>query len=72
MGLAMSKNELIQTTGIEAAKGTPPIVVAATAQSQSWSSADTITLLTITYLTLQILWLLWRWWKAHKTGQQVP
>lgn len=65
----MSKQELLHTAAVEAAKGTPPVIVATTAQSQAWSGADTITLLTIVYLVLQILWLLWRWWKAAQTGE---
>ena len=65
----MSKQELLQTTAIEAAKGTPPVIVAATATAQSWSSADIVTALTIVYLLLQILWLLWKWWKAAQTGE---
>lgn len=69
MGLKMSKQDLVHTAALEAAKGTPPVIVATTAQSQSWSSADTITALTIVYLVLQILWLLWRWWKSTKTGE---
>lgn len=68
----MSKQELLQSAAVEAAKGTPPVIVATTAQSQAWSSADAITMLTIVYLVLQILWLLWRWWKSAKTGQVQP
>lgn len=61
----MSKHEIIA----EAAKGAPPVVVAATANTQSWTGADIITALTIIYLGLQILWLLWKWWKSAKTGE---
>lgn len=69
MGLSMSKQELLQSSAMEAAKGTPPVIVAATANAQSWSSADIVTALTIIYLLLQILWLLWKWWKAAQTGE---
>lgn len=65
----MSKQELLQTTAMEAVKGTPPVIVAATANVQSWSSADIVTALTIIYLLLQILWLLWKWWKTAQTGE---
>ena len=60
----MSKEEMLHAASVEAAKGAPPIVVAAGAQAQGWSSADLIAMLTIIYLVLQILWLLWRWRKA--------
>lgn len=65
----MSKQELVQSSAVEAVKGTPPVIVAATANAQSWSSADIVTALTIIYLLLQILWLLWKWWKAAQTGE---
>lgn len=65
----MSKQELLQTTAVEAVKGTPPVIVATTANAQSWTGADIVTALTIVYLVLQILWLLWKWWKAAQTGK---
>lgn len=68
----MSKQELLHSTAVEAAKGTPPVIVTATAQINAWTGADVITFLTITYLALQIMWLLWRWWKSAKTGQVQP
>lgn len=68
----MSKPELLQTAAVEVTKGSPPVIVATTAQIQAWSGANIVTALTIIYLVLQILWLLWRWWKAAKTGEVQP
>ena len=64
----MSTQELAHTAVMEAAKGTPPVIVATTATAQSWTGADIVTALTIVYLVLQILWLLWKWWKSVKSG----
>ena len=65
----MSKEDFLQTTAMEAAKGTPPVIVATTANAQSWTGADIVTVLTIVYLVLQILWLLWKWWKSTHTSE---
>ena len=64
----MSKQELAHTAVMEAAKGTPPVIVATTATAQSRTGADIVTALTIVYLVLQILSLLWKWWKSVKSG----
>lgn len=68
MGLIMSKQELMHAVNAEVAKASPPAIVAATAQLQSWTAADLVTVLTVVYLVLQIAWLLWRWWKSEKTA----
>ena len=65
----MNKQEFVQSTATEAAKGAPPVIVAATANAQSWSMADVVTWLTVVYLLLQIAWLVWKWCKAARTGE---
>ncbi|QXZ10279.1 hypothetical protein KUF54_03220 [Comamonas sp. Y33R10-2] len=65
----MNKQEFVQSGMAEAAKGAPPVIVAATANVQSWSMADVVTWLTVIYLLLQIAWLIWKWSKAAQTGE---
>lgn len=61
--------DLVNTATAEAAKGMPPLIVTATAQTNGWSQADIVTALTIVYLLLQIGWLIWKWRRAAKTGE---
>lgn len=61
--------DFLNTAAVEAAKGAPPMIVTATAQTQGWSQADIVTALTIVYLVLQIGFLVWKWRRAVKTGE---